>query len=715
MGDQDLNQQDSMNTGWLDETGSLPDLEPESEKQPGGENMPDAVRKADHADGKAECQENDNIGKAPDPSDDWDFDENGMPLHPDETEDKPTEADCLDAVSGEKKRRRRGKVLLTAAGGLLAIAAVCSGISYGNGLKEIEAQRLGIRGVGGGLTYISTDADGVIQNIADFRTEAEKEEEAKLQEEEKKEKQEREREEQLEEEKGTVPVELSLSTIQSDLKVKIRNANTRSLIGDVPFRIKVTAPSGKTAEYEDDDEDGIIYKAGLASGKYQVELEPLIDLKKIQKDSEKEGTDYHDNEDYILYSKFAVSGDPQSIEVTDRIAYEVVDVKDEVKSASEVNTAQEDTAHNDTAVEGTLQNTVAFVDSSRTEITDSSATDPAAQAAATAGTGTEQTAAAAETGKEQAATAESTAAQTAQNAGSAAAAASSDQTVNAAAAAAGTEPAETGTEENAAAGAASTVSPESAEASESGGEKQTGYKYTGWQTIDGRTYYFDANGIYVTGTQVIEGITYTFGDDGALDTAASRTGIDVSQWNGTVDWNSVAASGISFAVVRCGYRGSSQGMLVLDPLAGTNIAGARNAGLKVGLYFFSQAVNEAEAVEEASVAVQVANTYGITMPIYLDVETSGGRGDAVSVAQRTANIAAFCQTVVNAGYSAGVYANTSWLTEKINAPALAGYNIWLAQYAAAPTYSATAFHMWQYTSTGHVNGIRGNVDLNILY
>ena len=97
------------------------------------------------------------------------------------------------------------------------------------------------------------------------------------------------------------------------------------------------------------------------------------------------------------------------------------------------------------------------------------------------------------------------------------------------------------------------------------------------------------------------------------------------------------------------------------------------------------------------------------------MESSGGRGDAVSVSQRTANIAAFCRTVQNAGFSAGVYANTNWFSEKINTGALTSYHIWLAQYAAQPTYSRTRYDIWQYSSTGKIAGISGDVDLNISY
>ena len=97
------------------------------------------------------------------------------------------------------------------------------------------------------------------------------------------------------------------------------------------------------------------------------------------------------------------------------------------------------------------------------------------------------------------------------------------------------------------------------------------------------------------------------------------------------------------------------------------------------------------------------------------MEGSNGRGDGISTSQRTANIKAFCGTIQNAGYSAGVYANKTWFTSMINTSQITGFKIWLAQYAAAVTYNASRYDMWQYTSRGSVSGITGNVDMNILY
>jgi len=244
--------------------------------------------------------------------------------------------------------------------------------------------------------------------------------------------------------------------------------------------------------------------------------------------------------------------------------------------------------------------------------------------------------------------------------------------------------------------------------------KTSNYKYTGWQTLDNTLYFFDKNGNKVTGEQVIQGAKYKFSDSGALLTGTGTLGIDVSKHNGTIDWNAVKNSGISYVIIRCGYRGYTTGALIEDPKFKSNIAGAQAAGLKVGIYFFTQAINEAEAVEEASMVIGLIKPYAISYPVFLDVEPSGGRADGISKDMRTAVCNAFCATMANSGYTAGIYANKTWLNEKINAGALGGNKIWLAQYAAAPTYTGT-YHIWQYSSKGSVSGISGHVDMNLSY
>ena len=243
----------------------------------------------------------------------------------------------------------------------------------------------------------------------------------------------------------------------------------------------------------------------------------------------------------------------------------------------------------------------------------------------------------------------------------------------------------------------------------------TSPQYTGWRTDGGKVYYYDANHNKMTGNQVIGGVMYTFGGDGALSQSSGNRGIDVSKYQGNIDWGAVAASGINFAIIRVGYRGSSSGALVQDPYFKKNISGATKAGIKVGLYFFTQAVNEAEAVEEASMAMSLASGYKVTYPIFIDTESaSSGRANGLSKSARTAVVKAFCQTIRNGGYKAGVYASKSWYANQLNASALNGYCIWVAQYNSSCTYSGK-YDMWQYSSKGSVSGIKGNVDMNISY
>lgn len=230
--------------------------------------------------------------------------------------------------------------------------------------------------------------------------------------------------------------------------------------------------------------------------------------------------------------------------------------------------------------------------------------------------------------------------------------------------------------------------------------------YHGWQTIDGKQYYYDESGNPLTGVQVIAGVEYHFRSDGVLMT--DGYGIDVSKWQGTIDW-SKASTVISFAIVRCGFRGTS-GKIAQDPTAAANAAGARANGVKVGFYFYSMAMTEAQAVEEASLAVSMAKANGgLDLPIYIDMEDSCQL--ALTTAQRDAIVLAFCKTVQNSGYSAGVYANKNWLTSYLTPSKYSGISIWCAQYNTTCTYTGT-YDIWQYSCTGQIPGISGYVDLN---
>ena len=244
-------------------------------------------------------------------------------------------------------------------------------------------------------------------------------------------------------------------------------------------------------------------------------------------------------------------------------------------------------------------------------------------------------------------------------------------------------------------------------------EEVTGYKYTGWQTIDGATYYFDKDGNKVTGSQVIQGIQYDFSDEGVR---SGTIGIDVSKYQTNINWQKVKNAGINFVIIRCGYRGYGSGVLVQDPMFASHITGAKAAGLRVGIYFFSQAVSEAEAVEEASMAVELATPYGINMPIAIDSEYANGgagRADGLSKSDRTKITIAFCNTVANAGYKPMVYASKNWFSEHLNVSQFPGsYRIWVAQYASKCTYGGP-YDIWHNTSKGSVDGVSGNVVMNI--
>ncbi len=238
------------------------------------------------------------------------------------------------------------------------------------------------------------------------------------------------------------------------------------------------------------------------------------------------------------------------------------------------------------------------------------------------------------------------------------------------------------------------------------------YIYTGWQEIDGATYYYDpATHEPVTGNQVIQGNVYEFGADGALNRTAR--GIDVSKFQGVIDWNAVKADGITFAIIRCGYRGYGTGALVEDATYRRNIQGAINAGLRVGVYFYSQAINEAEAVEEASMVLSLVSGYSLPLGVYYDTEyVAGGRANAISAAERTACAVAFCETIRNAGYKAGVYSYASWFYNNLNFANISKYNTWIAQYRDTLSFNYK-YDIWQYTGSGRVNGISTAVDMNI--
>lgn len=199
--------------------------------------------------------------------------------------------------------------------------------------------------------------------------------------------------------------------------------------------------------------------------------------------------------------------------------------------------------------------------------------------------------------------------------------------------------------------------------------------------------------------------------------SSARLGIDVSRWNEDINWEKVKEAGIEYAIIRAGYRGSATGALVEDKYFRQNIEGALKAGVPVGLYFFTQAVTEVEAVEEASMVLALCKEYDITYPIFIDTEKAGenGRANELDKKTRTAVCQAFCETIRNGGYKAGIYASKNWYENKLNMDILPDdIYIWLAQYGDEVTYGGK-YHMWQYTSSGRVLGIEGRVDLNLSF
>lgn len=198
-------------------------------------------------------------------------------------------------------------------------------------------------------------------------------------------------------------------------------------------------------------------------------------------------------------------------------------------------------------------------------------------------------------------------------------------------------------------------------------------------------------------------------------------GIDVSYYQGNIDWKKVKNSGVEFVIIRVGYRGyGSAGTLVEDPRFKTYLDGATKAGLKVGVYFYTQAITTAEAQEEAKFVLDRIKGYSLQMPVYYDIESvdyDTGRLDSagLSKAQKTALCTAFCDTIIKSGYSAGVYANYTWLNYYIDGAGLGKkYPIWLAHYTSNTNYDQR-MDMWQYSGSGTVSGISAYTDVNVWY
>lgn len=202
-------------------------------------------------------------------------------------------------------------------------------------------------------------------------------------------------------------------------------------------------------------------------------------------------------------------------------------------------------------------------------------------------------------------------------------------------------------------------------------------------------------------------------------------GIDVSQFNGSINWGFVKRDNVDFAFIRVGYRGYGQaGNFAEDAMFKKNIQAAKTAGIPVGVYFVTQAITDAEAIEEANWVLQKIKEYDIEYPIAIDIEEAGVAAGDIPRTQnldkntRTRLAKLFCQTIQNAGYTPIVYTNVDWATNKLNMTELAQYDTWIAHYkydvTSKPNYNGS-YTIWQYSDKGSINGVLGNVDLNICY
>lgn len=214
----------------------------------------------------------------------------------------------------------------------------------------------------------------------------------------------------------------------------------------------------------------------------------------------------------------------------------------------------------------------------------------------------------------------------------------------------------------------------------------------------------------------------TVGEDGEFvyyenGQAVSRKGIDVSSFQRAINWQRVADDGVEFAIIRMGLRGFGNGRLVVDEYFERNMRGALDAGLDVGVYFFTAAIDEAEAVEEAEFLLEAMEPYGIRCTVVIDIEdvnNSDARINGLTAAQRTDICIAFCERIKEAGYTPMIYGNLKSFIVMLELPRLEAYDKWFAAYTPY-FYYPYDFEVWQYSESGSVNGVQGDVDLNISF
>ena len=206
------------------------------------------------------------------------------------------------------------------------------------------------------------------------------------------------------------------------------------------------------------------------------------------------------------------------------------------------------------------------------------------------------------------------------------------------------------------------------------------------------------------------------GNKVTLKTGTAVLGIDVSTWQGNINWEKVKKSGVEYVMIRLGYRGTSVGSVFADDTAVKNYEGATAAGLKVGGYFFSQAITEQEAIEKAEFVLDMIKDWDIQMPIVFDWEFMGEDARTYQMDARllTDCTKAFCDRIREEGYEPMIYFNVNQGNNLLFLEELVEYRFWLAMYESEMVYPYK-IDMWQYTQTGSVPGIGGNVDMNLYF
>lgn len=199
------------------------------------------------------------------------------------------------------------------------------------------------------------------------------------------------------------------------------------------------------------------------------------------------------------------------------------------------------------------------------------------------------------------------------------------------------------------------------------------------------------------------------------DAYDTMLGVDVSFYQGEIDWQAVKDAGVDFAMIRCGYRGATEGNIYEDEMFRQNIEGALAAGLRVGVYFFSQSLGAQEAAEEAQFVIDLLADYDITMPVAFDWEPlSDARTDAVDEDSLTASAVVFCEMVKDAGYDPAVYFYRNLAYHDYDLTRLKDYALWVGAPGSAPDFYY-AYAIWQFSYTGSIPGITTDVDMNLYF